>query len=474
MESSQLRKNLPFRRIALVLSGGGAFGAYEVGVLRALESLGLKPGVIAGVSVGAINALIWVAHGFRSDALHDTWSRLTASSLGIRWTTLAARALGAFVIVLAIFEALTALANLPPLHLFDHSQRVHRPFHLELQSLTIETLAWAVVAGFGLILVLLSPQLEDLLIRLHRPQDPGRAHRWFSRTLLVLAVAYVAASTFEIAWPRRVHATVLGVGALIWLLTRHPRTGDGLRHVVLRLFPETRGRGLWRSGGRRRLIEELIAGGVPERLTSGDPHLIISACAIESGRMHYFINWPNPSEAFRRGVGEALGEVTPVLSVEALLDAVVASSAVPVVFEPERINGVDFLDGGVFSNQPLHAVMADGADAVLLVLVSPAGSPPRLSEDPTLMDVAARLPQLANWRDLQAELRRLPEDWRDVRKPARVCVVEPIDSLPGSSLGFDPKSAAELMKCGESDAWSALERAGWIEPANDPTAATGG
>ena len=154
-----------------------------------------------------------------------------------------------------------------------------------MRSLTIETLAWAVVAGLGVVLVLLSPRLEDLLIRLHRPQDPGRGHRWFSRALLTLALAYVAASIFDIGWPRRVHATVLGAGGLIWLLTRHPRTGDGLRRIVLRLFPETRGRGLWRSGGRRRLIQELLANGVPERLTSGDPHLIISACAVESGQI---------------------------------------------------------------------------------------------------------------------------------------------------------------------------------------------
>ena len=39
---SPRREDLPFRRIALVLSGGGALGAYEVGVLKVLEMAGIR------------------------------------------------------------------------------------------------------------------------------------------------------------------------------------------------------------------------------------------------------------------------------------------------------------------------------------------------------------------------------------------------------------------------------------------------
>ena len=41
-------------RIALVLSGGGAAGAAHVGVIRALEEVGLRPDCVAGTSMGAI------------------------------------------------------------------------------------------------------------------------------------------------------------------------------------------------------------------------------------------------------------------------------------------------------------------------------------------------------------------------------------------------------------------------------------
>lgn len=40
---------------AFVLGGGGALGAYEVGMLKALFAAGVKPGLVLGTSVGAIN-----------------------------------------------------------------------------------------------------------------------------------------------------------------------------------------------------------------------------------------------------------------------------------------------------------------------------------------------------------------------------------------------------------------------------------
>ena len=48
------------KKIGLVLSGGGAKGAYEIGVWRALEVLevtDLIDGII-GTSVGALNAVL--------------------------------------------------------------------------------------------------------------------------------------------------------------------------------------------------------------------------------------------------------------------------------------------------------------------------------------------------------------------------------------------------------------------------------
>ena len=47
-----------FERIALVLSGGEALGAYQAGACAALEKSGVRPNWIAGTAIGAVNAAI--------------------------------------------------------------------------------------------------------------------------------------------------------------------------------------------------------------------------------------------------------------------------------------------------------------------------------------------------------------------------------------------------------------------------------
>jgi NTE family protein len=44
----------PPARTALVLSGGGAKGLAHIGVLRVLDSLGIRPDLVVGTSMGAI------------------------------------------------------------------------------------------------------------------------------------------------------------------------------------------------------------------------------------------------------------------------------------------------------------------------------------------------------------------------------------------------------------------------------------
>ena len=48
----------PFERIALLLQGGGALGAYQGGVYEGLAEAGLHPDWTAGISIGAINAAL--------------------------------------------------------------------------------------------------------------------------------------------------------------------------------------------------------------------------------------------------------------------------------------------------------------------------------------------------------------------------------------------------------------------------------
>jgi NTE family protein len=66
-------------RIALVLQGGGALGAYQVGVYQALHEENIEPDWVSGVSIGAINSAILAGNPphARLDKLKAFWERIT-------------------------------------------------------------------------------------------------------------------------------------------------------------------------------------------------------------------------------------------------------------------------------------------------------------------------------------------------------------------------------------------------------------
>jgi NTE family protein len=48
--------------VAFVLGGGGVMGAHEVGMLQALAEAGVRPDLVLGTSVGALNGVFVAAH----------------------------------------------------------------------------------------------------------------------------------------------------------------------------------------------------------------------------------------------------------------------------------------------------------------------------------------------------------------------------------------------------------------------------
>ncbi len=73
-------------RVALVLQGGGALGAYQVGVYQALHEAGLEPNWVCGVSIGGINSAIIAGNPpeERLEKLQIFWERITdAKSLAL-------------------------------------------------------------------------------------------------------------------------------------------------------------------------------------------------------------------------------------------------------------------------------------------------------------------------------------------------------------------------------------------------------
>ncbi|MDQ6883602.1 MAG: patatin-like phospholipase family protein [Candidatus Dormibacteraeota bacterium] len=74
-------------RTAFALSGGGARGALQVGMLRALLEHGIRPDLVVGVSIGAWNGA-WLAHRPELEwveRLDEVWRNVSRQSLDMVW-----------------------------------------------------------------------------------------------------------------------------------------------------------------------------------------------------------------------------------------------------------------------------------------------------------------------------------------------------------------------------------------------------
>src|SRR4051812_2846760 len=78
----------------LVLQGGGALGAYQVGVYQALHEAGIEPAWVIGTSIGAINGAIIAGNPpeKRLDKLTQFWDLMQArhkQGIGAWWPAMA-------------------------------------------------------------------------------------------------------------------------------------------------------------------------------------------------------------------------------------------------------------------------------------------------------------------------------------------------------------------------------------------------
>ena len=75
LKTHRINRRPPFERIALVLQGGGALGAYQGGVYQALAEADLHPDWVAGVSIGAVNSALIAGNPpeTRVERLREFW-----------------------------------------------------------------------------------------------------------------------------------------------------------------------------------------------------------------------------------------------------------------------------------------------------------------------------------------------------------------------------------------------------------------
>ena len=73
----------PDHTVAFVLGGGGALGAHEVGMFRALAESGVRPDLVLGTSVGALNGALIADDPTGEGALRlaEMWQEVNASNV---------------------------------------------------------------------------------------------------------------------------------------------------------------------------------------------------------------------------------------------------------------------------------------------------------------------------------------------------------------------------------------------------------
>src|SRR5271166_4242165 len=84
-KSHVLTERPPFERVALILQGGGALGAYQAGVYQALAEANLHPDWVAGISIGAINSALIAGNPpeKRVERLRAFWETVSEPPFGI-------------------------------------------------------------------------------------------------------------------------------------------------------------------------------------------------------------------------------------------------------------------------------------------------------------------------------------------------------------------------------------------------------
>ena len=67
--------------IGIALEGGGAKGSYQVGALKALKECGIKPQMIAGTSIGSVNAALICQGNYKK--MENIWLNSTTDIFGL-------------------------------------------------------------------------------------------------------------------------------------------------------------------------------------------------------------------------------------------------------------------------------------------------------------------------------------------------------------------------------------------------------
>jgi predicted acylesterase/phospholipase RssA len=232
--------------------------------------------------------------------------------------------------------------------------------------------------------------------------------------------------------------------------------------------------GLFFNYERGRLLRDRITA---EQLRASPIRLLFTATDLETGKARFFSNTPPEWLAADRGA-DAKFVADEVVAVDDLLRAVVASSALPIVYEPVPLEGRLYTDGGIVTNQPVRPAIRLGADVVFLVMVhAPINTAAKAK---TFIDVGLRSLSILMRQSLMTDLKIMsdvnalceraaaefglrPEeielDFGTRRyRYIRPFLVHPAEPLAVSELDFGGSTTGPAILQGYRDACAQLEQ----------------
>lgn len=374
-------------RIGVVLSGGGARGAYEAGALMAFQDAQIPTHILTATSIGSVNAASFAAEADglvgKADRLVEGWLELTPATLGIDWSR--------YVFILAGLVAASAgIGN------FVWEWLKERGIYLHAHH---PKSTWLALAAAGMSILFFADKMSYIgYVVLNflrgRHWEPDRRKAWvsFGANILVwgFAVLFLGFTHIhlpiggdhivEFSAPLPVLFTMIAVLAGYRLL-REPLSR--LSHRFLRLPLRT---GLFPNFDRIKFLRSYIS---QPKLLASAIRVIMTATDIEHGAGRFFSNC-NPEVLVRDpGVQESFVR-REVEQPEDLVQAAVASSSYPFAYEAVPMEGRLWTDGGIMTNQPILPALRLGADVLFLVLIAPLQGGDEAGEIKTFLDVGVQ------------------------------------------------------------------------------------
>ncbi len=482
-ERARFRSTLPaniaelwrgFRgRIAVVLSGGGARGGYEAGTLLAFQDAGLPTHILTSTSIGSINAASYAAHseGYvgKAEALIDSWLDVVPTALGIDWSR--------YIVVLAgLIIASAGFGNLIRYWMSKNGYSIH---------LVLPAATWISLGMAGLSILFFYSQLTYIYY-VAAAKVSGRKWKPEPRKLAFSAIGNVCVWAFVVLFINYAHLDfssgtlihmrpetriILGGGTafllLLWLSLR-----DRLSRLSREFLRLPLRSGLFPNFERARFLREAI----PAQGFRRSPiRVVFTAADVKTGDERYFVNAPLDQVAADPGVNRSFVQ-EKMETTEDVIQAVIASSAYPMVYEVVPINGNLFTDGGIVAVEPIRPAIRLGADVLFLVLVQPLKQEPAPVQ--TFLDVAMHTFDILMSQNLKVDLEMLknansvcmehaarlkvrPEEvsldvgGRDYRY-MKSFTVQPSSNLNAGLLDFDGKIVAPDILRGYIDGEKAI------------------